>query len=203
MQKALAYRNRRYLDIDFFYRDREYRYFEEAKKNGWLKTVLKDTNGDPFSAIHNRLNVIHFQVNVDFRTHEPRSTSIYGDHRIRIPVDYIFAICPRLYFSDFYCLSSSSHYITLVATKPNSDADLFCQRHLVELDIEDNDFLVWSRGQCSVLSNGVWTELLVTEDLDMDEMQYEWGVCVEEVTWKGNNKGGPKRKNPHCSVCNI
>jgi hypothetical protein len=76
MQKALAYRGRRHLNIEFFYRDREYSYFCEARQSGWLKTVLKDTNGDPLSAIRNRLKVLHFQVNVDFRTHQPCSTSI-------------------------------------------------------------------------------------------------------------------------------
>jgi hypothetical protein len=76
---------------------------------------------------------------------------------------------------------------------------------LVELDIDDNDFLRFSRysGQCSVLSNGIWTELLVTEDLNMVEMQDVWGVGVEQVSWKSGSKGGAKRKNPQCSVCNI
>jgi hypothetical protein len=195
------------MNIKFFYRDREESYFAEAKQCGWLMTAVKDTNGDPLSAIHKRLNVIHFQVNVDFQTRKPKTPSIYGQYRIEIPVEYIFEKCPRLYFSDFFCRKGGTgvHHIALVATRPNTLADKFCQHFLVALDVKDNDFLRYfaSSGRCSVLNNSVWTELLVTEDLNMKEMHDRWGVRVEKVWWKGNPRQGPRYKNPQCSSCSL
>jgi hypothetical protein len=206
MQKALSFKELEYMNFEWFYRDGNPSYFAKVQKKGWLTTMLKDPNGDPLSPVNERLNVIHFQVNVDFRTGLPCTPSVYGENRTKISAEYIFKKLPRLYFTDFFCREGSNvHHITLVMTRPESEADLFCQQYLIELDPENNDFLrAHPSGQYSVLSNGIWTEVLVTENLSLVDIQSEHcGGNVEYVHWKGNQRTGPKRKDPFCSACRV
>ena len=84
-----------------------------------MKKIRKDTNGDPNCPINERLRGLHFSCNVDYKTGEPVPFSVYGRTRLLVDVDYLFSLCPHLYFADFFCLNRP-HHIVLVMTRPGS-----------------------------------------------------------------------------------
>lgn len=202
---AANYGSLEYLDFDWFYRDKDDDYFNEVWEDGTMEGVLKDENGDPYSPINGRLEGLYFSVNVNFRTGLPMEPSIFGDRRLEVPAGYMFDLCPRLYFTDFYCLSKKSkHRVTLVMTSPGSRADRFCKKHLPRLDITDNPFLTYDSCQGEVLSNGIYTEVFFTEDIDLSDAE-DHGAQMSDVDMRVYSDGyvDAKEKWKGCAHCNI
>ena len=73
-------------------------------------------------------------------TMEIPTVSPFGRRRVILPIDKLVKSNRRLYFADFWC-HNEIHYVTLVVTKPNTDAYIYCREHLPKLSLESNPFL--------------------------------------------------------------
>lgn len=94
--------------------------------------------------------------------------SCYGDTRFCIAAPLLFDVrVNRLYFCDFYC-TKALHYVTLVLTRRGSPNDEFCAKHLAELNMQENSFLMvrqeqdsWGQPRWVYYSNfHIWVEVL-------------------------------------------
>ena len=199
---------RAYDEVQWFYRDKSPAYFDEIMQSSSkrvMKTYMKDRNGDPRSPINGRLCGLHFSVNVHQKTGLPIKPSVFGSMRLMIPAWVMFDICPKLYFTDFYCINKQIHHVTLVMTKEGSSADSFCAQHLISLDPRHNPFLRCPKNPleaASIAQGNIWVEVLFTNDIDMDLVML-LGGNLDEVRWRGNKRNGPRAKDPNCDVCNI
>ena len=165
--KATSYMNSRGYGSNFhgcykLYRDHNDMalYFQVLSDNV-IPVRIKDMHGDQKSPINGRLSGVFFSANVDFSTGQPKEPSIYGPHRILIPPSDVVSLCPNLYFADFYCNYTESHYVTLVMTKPGTASDTFCESSLPRLNIKTNPFFQENNGQFSVTGH-LWVEIFVT-----------------------------------------
>ena len=210
-QKACDYARREkrlsYRRMTCFYRDKSREDMLLALFIGRMEKYEKDHNGDPLSPINGRLEGLHFSVNVHHKTGKPMPYSVYGNTRLSIPADLMFRKCPNLYFADFFCLKNGTHHITLVMTRPRSQADYFCARHLPLLDPVDNIFFrcrVDPNGESyyQVLNNGIWIEVFFTEDIDMTETLV-FGGSILPVNQRNKKRTGPMPKDCTCRFCNI
>ncbi|ESO05576.1 hypothetical protein HELRODRAFT_135179, partial [Helobdella robusta] len=127
------------------YRNKTRKHFKNVKRHYDNKLIpcLKDRSGDQRSPINGKLYGLCFTASVRpwSMTGEPLPKSPFGNTRLMLPVEYLLEEDTNLYFADFYCLYGDHHYVTLVVTGRFSEADKFCWRHLIKLDITDNPFL--------------------------------------------------------------
>jgi hypothetical protein len=201
-------RSKKYVSIEYFYRDKDLRYYQMATTSGVMQTYIKDNNGDPRSPINERLHGLHFSVNIEFSTGKPMHYSVYGNTRLCIPAEAMMDACPNVYFADFFCLKKGVHHVTLVLTRPDSVSDCFCKKHLILLDPESNPFLRRrenSDGQrcVEVLNNGIWIEVFFTEDIDMRAaLGSSVGGKLLRVQQRGK-RTGPRPKDITCRFCNV
>ncbi|ELT90443.1 hypothetical protein CAPTEDRAFT_197461 [Capitella teleta] len=203
MDQAEDFDDLKYKPITWFYRDMEEEYYDKIMRREKITVRLKDENGDPRSPINGRVQGTNFQVNVHRKTGQPMEPSIYGDWRIKIPAREIWERCPNLYFADFYCYGNGSrHHVTLVMTEDDTPWDRFCWKRLPLLDAEENPFLrfpEWQWESPTVLCNGIWVEVLVTENLGLSGSEEAGKV----KRFPRNRTILPKDKDPHCPHCNI
>lgn len=204
-----------HVPITCFYRDKTEEYFKDVEESGWMRKYAKDNNGDPRSPINGNIDGLHFSVNVGRWTRCPAEPSVFGPMRLEMPAKIMFETCPNLYFTDFYCYSGRSiHHVILVMTRTGSEEDKFCKRHLPQLDLKTNPFLRCTSSVSSpelggssdisveVLLSKVWIEVLFTEDIDINKAKQE-GATVKRVSWKGNQRTGPKPKDSMSSHCTV
>jgi hypothetical protein len=152
---------------------------------------------------------LFMSVNVEYRTDQPVYKSVYGERRLLLDPEKKYRQCPNLYFTDFYCVHKP-HYVTLVMTRPGSDADNFCQLYLIKLDWKDNDFLIrrhlpyFDSTTYYVITCGLWIEVFFTEDMNISEETKPTGP-IFDVEMIGFRSGGSVglRKNLNCDVCNL
>lgn len=190
-----------FQQIDWFYRDKSEEYFRdvEDRGNGVMEKHKKDASGDPRCPINGQIDGLFFQVNVGFADGEPMHRSVHGPMRLQIPSKAMFDMCPKMYFADFYCYGPGRpHYVTLVMTKNDSDADKFCMEHLPQIDLQKNSFLRFTDSKTELCKCNIWFEIFFTEDINISEVQ---GMQMSYVEWQ--NYEGPRWKNKYCSHCNV
>ena len=192
--------------ITWLYRNKPTEYFDHIQKNcnGVMEVYLKDQNGDPGSLINGKLHGLFFATNVDRKTQQPPMTSHFGEVRLYLPAAQIFtADSAHLYFADFYC-NYQAHYVTLVYTNLNTNADKFCRENLIKLDIYKNAFLYKSHSDTLCVTRNVHVEVLYTENVDIPKWIAEYGAKMGNVVMStGTSTPGGLPKNPSCKVCNI
>lgn len=131
--------------ITQMYRNKPRHYFDDImyNKNGVMEKYLKDNNGDPYSAINNKISGLFFSGSLNTREtnppQRPPNFSFFGEIRLFIPAEELFTSDIRMYFADFFC-HYTVHYVTVVLTKTGSDDDKFCEERLIELDLQKNPF---------------------------------------------------------------
>ncbi len=186
--------------VKFAYRNKSTAYFDDilSTKDEIMKVYMKDNNGDPGCPINGRIKGLFFAVRPEPGTTQPQSDSLFGPRRITLPVEKLIESDVKLYFADFYC-HKRIHYLTLVATKPYSSADLFCRAHLIELP-EDNPFFKKEGGDfyCSTEPR---VEILYTEDVDLKADYIEWDTVP--IIGRGSSTPGGLPKRRSCTVCNL
>ena len=173
----------------------------------------KYNHGDPRNPINGQIKGIFFNPSVDYMTDQPPADSIYGTTRIKIATSKMVQRASRLYFSDFYCVSSKlrPHYVQLVMTQTATAADQLCQDHLSRISSTDrleNPFFFQTEDgpvgpvcQVACSSNrSFWIELFFTDDVDLSEEE-----DPTSVRYFGHRFGGEQglRKNAFCSNCAI
>jgi len=201
-------RSKQFQQVIWVYRDKPEHFFTKAirQHGGVMKMYKKDHSGDPRSPINGEIDGLFFATN-----QPPSPDSYFGNRRIRVQASFFFSKNAqtqnhrrvRLYFADFYCMSKM-HWVTLVLTYEGTATDRFCESRLPELDLSDNDFLyvdnhgtVWKR-----TSPNFKTEIFYTADVDLYHWQRKGGV-IEIVNGLGQSSTKGKRKQSHCTICNL
>jgi len=193
----------------WLYRNRWEEYFEEidTTRNGLMEVYKKDNSGDQASPINSRLDGLFFMAkNVNS---QPPRESPFGEIRLQVPVEVLLNNTPNLYFTDFYCMGGKIHYVTIVMTRPDTDADTFCRDRLLPLNIDDNPFLFRSRGKLYTANRRqLCIELFYTENIDMNDLVVHRGAvrctgvpCPKRC--KGRSTPGGIPKNRNCAKCNL
>ncbi|XP_046575101.1 phytanoyl-CoA hydroxylase-interacting protein-like [Haliotis rubra] len=160
----------------------------------------KDNGGDPRCPINRKLKGVFFGVtlwNGGLPTISP-----YGSTRVVVPLKRLFDDSARLYFADFYCMSSRSdnHYITLVLTKKATKSDRFCQKHLIRLKKRKNVFLRKKERTYKTLQQAnVWVEVFYTDEVDISGLKR----YRTEVIGRGRSISGGIPKTSGCEICNV
>ena len=213
--RALYTAARKYCDdaavtpCNWLYRNKPVSYYKDVmtKHRGLMRAYIKDHSGDQASPINGQLDGLFFMANNVNGI--PPSRSPFGPRRFQVPAEFLLESAPNVYFVDFYCMRGCDHYITLVATCPGSDADQFCSRRLLPVDLYDsttNPFLFWDHGCLYVTSDSnLQVELFYTEDIDVYDWMIHGGAKMVDVTsvCKGSSTPGGVPKNPNCTVCNL
>ena len=206
VKSRIKRRKPKYFTCTELYRTKSLSYFTNIKTNhnNIMKLHLKDSSGDKFSPINGRIMGLFFAVNINFRTGQPFPNSPYGDRRLHIQAHELLTHDTRLYFADFYCRLRPVHYVTLVITKRGSTADIFCSRHLYELDKTLNPFARFSGTTIQVTRSGVRVELFYTENVDIAKVI---NTSVGRFTDVINNGGKFSVSKPldchHCNITNL
>ena len=185
-------------------RDQTKEYFRKiyTEKGGNMTKHLKDGYGNPKSPINRRLKGLFFSARVQFGTGQPYPNSPYGPRRLKLPVEHLLTQDKKLYFSDFYCMLSSSserHNITLVLCKPGSESDKFCKQMLPQLNAMDNSFLRISSHNVVHITKGAYVEIFYAEDMDISGMKQYF----EDVYWPGWGREQNPQKDTRCPYCNL
>jgi len=196
----------------WFYRNKSREYFSKitSEHGGVMKAYLKDATGDLRAPINGEFSGLFFMTKVEFG--EPQQRSAFGDTRILVRADVLLSLAPNVYFADFYCLNGKKkdHYVTLVFTRPGSDADRVCQQRLPKQNIHDRSSspFLFRVGEEVHVSSGVMVELFFTEDLEVDQLLAD----EEKAKMKyniptfgaGRTSQGGRVKNdsgPECTIC--
>ena len=207
MSQQHRYLNLHYLPCPYFYRNKPHEYFNNifCYQAGIMTVYRKNKNGDPASPINGQLHGLFFSVNVDVMTGLPVVPSLHGPTRLNILSWYMFQVAPNIYFCDFYC-HYRSHHVTLVMTKPGSDADRVCTSRLQPLNNLYNPFLYIDLISHTVwVTTQVWVQIFYTENIDLHDVIQNGFGFIEDVPSQPapvtTIEGVPK--NPLCSICNI
>ena len=214
LQKAVEFLscgvNNQQLPVKYAYRNKPCHYFENIRinKSNIMEVYIKDNNGDPGCPINGQINGLFFAVRTEPSTMDIPDISLFGNTRIFFPVTKLIQPTTKFYFADFYC-HKKIHYITFVATNPNSPADKFCEKHLLEISLDSNPFFY--RRAC-ITFFGIESafgccreprvEILYTENIDLNKDYIQWQRNVQTIGRGSSTPGGlPKRQ--FCTVCNL
>ena len=201
-QRYIENKGESFRIIHSLYRNKPQEYFDEINgRDGTMTTRVKDSGGDPRCPLNRRLSGLFF---FGWVTPGGRrlDSSPFGNRRIIIPIHHLFTEGHRLYFADFYCMSDSEHhYVTLVVTNRQSEADTFCKENLLSLDMCENPYMKVSDGEVNIAAN-LWVEVFYTEDINIREVT---GINYEkcEIIGKGESKPDGIPKNLYCEKCNL
>ncbi|XP_046365379.1 phytanoyl-CoA hydroxylase-interacting protein-like [Haliotis rufescens] len=190
--------------VSTLYRNKPSSYFDDIRlnHNNIMKPYLKDNGGDQRCPINGRLKGLFF--NVTLTDGQLPVKSPFGDRRVKMPLSEVFDDSAKLYFADFYCKPSRSrvHYVTLVLTHSGSEADSFCQTHLLKLDSDTNMYLrkpYLSSTYETLDRSAVHVEVMFTEAVNMTHR-----VLSPTGTFgRGHSTQGGIRKTVGCSICNV
>ena len=195
--------------IKWMYRNKPLSYFENimSKRGGLMEIYSKDLNGDPGSPINAQISGLFFNVWVHPKSGKLPPKSPFGDYRLVIPISKFITEDFNLYFADFYCLSASLHYVTVVVTKQGSATDVFCQKNLIPLCLyTKNPFLYFNTvtGKFST-ATAVRVEILYTENINVLEELSSGEASFYRVSaiFAGRSKYLGKPKNDSCQICNL
>ena len=183
MQKAKNFQSRgnnsQRLPVKFAYRNKSRRYFSNIKNNKSyiMETYIKDNNGDLGCPINGQIKGLFFAVRPEASTMDMPEESLFGNTRIFLPIEKLIQTAITIYFADFWC-HKKIHYLTLVATKRNSQTDIFCKEHLLELNMGNNPFFRKNSStnyHYSAMEPAFYccreprVEILYTEDIDLSQ----------------------------------
>lgn len=209
-RKAITYAGSKSVPVKCLYRNKPRKDFDEilSEHNGIMKPYVKDKSGDPGSPINGRLNGLFFTASVKpgSKTGEVDTRSSFGDTRLCIPTEDLNLPDRNLYFVDFYCMKTPKlHYVTLVVTLKDSEADRFCSRRLLPLSFDDsieNPFLFYdsSKKMKVSASRRLIVECMFTEEFDIKGYELTHGV---KTRGKGKSTKGGRPKNSACIICNA
>ncbi|XP_048258383.1 phytanoyl-CoA hydroxylase interacting protein-like isoform X2 [Haliotis rufescens] len=183
---------------DVLYRNQPRRFFDHLV-NDTMRPYTKDGGGDPRNPMNGNLDGIFFGVTL-YNSDLP-NVSPFGDTRVKVPLGQVFDEAARLYFGDFYCVTVKrpTHYVILVLTKPDTEADVFCQQHLIRLNERDNTFLKKEGETYETLNQkDMWVEVFYTSEVNISGFELE---NTELAARKGITGGIPKP--PGCNICNV
>jgi len=188
----------------WFYRNKSREYFHKitTEHGGVMKAYLKDATGDQRAPINGEIKGLFFMSKV--LNGEPQRESPFGNTRLLVRADILLGLAPNVYFADYYCLNWKDHYVTLVLTRPGSDADRLCRQRLPELNIRANPFLFMVSDEVHV-SSGVMVELFFTEDLGVAQLLADGHKALMMYNiptfGAGRTTQGGRRKHSSCSTC--
>ncbi|XP_046365375.2 phytanoyl-CoA hydroxylase-interacting protein-like [Haliotis rufescens] len=191
--------------VSTLYRNKPSSYFDDIRQNhnNIMEPYLKDNGGDQRCPINGRLKGLFF--NVTLRNGHLPDMSPFGDTRVKMPLSEVFDDSANLYFADFYCKPSRRrvHYVTLVLTHSGSQADSFCQTHLLKLDSYTNIYLrkkPYLSGTYETLDRpAVHVEVMYTEAVNMTHRV----LSLTSTFGQGHSTRGGIRKTVGCSICNV
>ena len=216
MQKAKGFQsrgsNRQRLPVEFAYRNKPRHYFNNIKNNrsNIMEVYMKDNNGDPGCPINGQIKGLFFAVRPEPSTMDIPDESLFGDTRVFLPIEKLIQPDITIYFADFWC-HKKIHYLTLVATKRNSKADIFCKEHLLKLNMGNNPFFY--KDSSTNYRYGVTeaafyccreprVEILYTENIDLSKDYMQWQQRVQTIGRGSSTPGGiPKQES--CKTCNL
>ncbi len=193
-------------EVKFAYRNNTAQYFDDifATEDKIMKVYTKDNNGDPGCPTNGQISGLFFAVQPDYKYSDPNilpDISPFGDTRVIVPIEKLIEPDVRLYFSDFYCFNDKYHYVSLVAAKPNTPADTFCQENLIKLP-EDNPFFFKVDEGFFCVKEMPRVEIFYTENINLNAEYIELDDEIYTVGRGLSTPGGlPKRS--HCTTCNI
>lgn len=204
----------RFFPIGSFYRNKPHEYFLKMmrKDGGIMKVYLKDNNGDPRSPINGHINGLFFAASIDPMTGEPPATSPFGSRRLVVASKWLYYTTSNLWFADFYCKrrgksnKQSPHYITLVSTRPGSNADIFCRENLITVDWLRNPWLRQNPlSSCDWVSaaKGLQVEVLYTENIHVRWLLLGNIGRIYDTPSSGTSTPSGIPKDPDCPTCNI
>lgn len=191
--------------INYLYRNKPATYFSPIEAGyGQMVPYLKDMGGDPKCPINGHVNGLFFSgtlYNGGLPTFSP-----FGERRFVIPAGRLFNTTKKLYFSDFFCMRGfpKNHYVSLVITTPDSEADIYCREKLIPLDILDNDYLKLDQDGNVWLCHGpnLWVEVMYTDTINVKTEQGAYFTDVEPYGY-GSSKPFGLPKIANCPICNI
>lgn len=205
--------------VSQLYRNKSPEYFcnilENEPGSRIMVPYIKDDNGDPGCPINGRINGLFFSGIKHKNLDSPSPISPFGTHRFLLPADRLINTANRLYFSDFYCYGMDVHYINVVVTQPDSDADRFCSTRLPKLDLSNNPFLMLngksadeqeqSAGHTLVeITPVVHVEIFYTEAVDVqDALDHGGKIYCTDTIGRGYALPEGVPKNSLCPKCNI
>ena len=215
MQKAenflLCGINNQQLPVIYAYRNKPRHYFDKIRihRSNIMEVYIKDNNGDPGCPINGQIQGLFFAVRPEPSTMNIPDISPFGDTRIKIPIRKLLQPETKFYFADFYCISDK-HYVTIVATRPNSLADKFCEKYLLKLSLENNPF--FKQKPFIPFFHGIYepafyccreprVEILYTENIDLRQNYILWEKV--RTIGRGSSTPGGIPKRPFCRLCNL
>jgi len=127
-------------ECTWLYRNKPVTSFWDIMRKRFGKTEVypKDNSDDQGSPINGQLSGLFFMTNNI--NGEPQSMSQFGPRWFQVPAEFLFSVAPNVYFTKFYSMRGRDRYITLVTTRPRLNADLFCRRWLLPIDLNDSKF---------------------------------------------------------------
>ena len=206
-ESFIARTNTKAHPISYFYRNKPVEYYEHIFNEQWniMHPHLKDHCGSAASAINGKLRGLFFSGRLDPRTNKPPQWSPFGEQRLHIKAQNILSWKINLYFADFYCVNRV-HYIIVVASRRDSEADKFCRENLQPLKLQKNNILFRSPGNNVVRvanSKEINVEIFYTEDIDINSELQDMGFFSKVSSHTTAKPSGLITKNQRCSICNI
>ncbi|KAI1725987.1 phytanoyl-CoA hydroxylase-interacting protein-like [Ditylenchus destructor] len=176
------------------------------RRNGIMEKYIKDNNGQAASPVNAEIYGLFFTAR-SLSDGSMVTTSPFGDIRMKIPA--IKLLDPErvnYYFSDYYC-NRLAHYVTVVICENGSETDIYCREKLVQLDPEDNPFLMVQKSEKNdpqspytfFVNNKTWVEIYYTENVPMNYGTFE----KIQATGAGSSSVGGLPQNKACITCNL
>ena len=181
------------------YRNSSEDYFNEIKnKDGIMRVSMTDYTGDQRNPMNGQIKGLYFGVTL-FQGILP-DKSPFGPTRVIVPLDKLITAETKAYFADFYCFNTGNHYVRLVFTREGTEADRFCEKYLIQLNINDNPFLS-KKSDAFYYCCALWVEFLYTENVDLNENYVRWEKNIQPYSTGWISRDKPKYME--CSICNI
>ena len=188
MQKAEHYISSAfpgYTRITQAYRNSSEDYFNEIMNRGGLMRVrTTDYTGDQRNPMNGQIKGLYFGVTL-FQGSLP-DKSPFGPTRVIVPLDRLITADTKVYFADFYCFNGGPHYVRLVFTRQNTEADRFCEKYLVRLNMDENPFL--SKKSDAFYCCALWVEFLYTENVNLNTGYVRWEKNIPSIWYWLDNK---------------
>jgi hypothetical protein len=197
----------KYKAVKCFIRTKMDEYYDDImapESDGVMNVYIKDFNGDPRSPINHRLTGLFFEPCTQLA--KARFPSPYGNKCLSVKPDALLKNDTRLYFADFYCMTTRCHTVTLVATERMSPADIWCREFLVPLKMNKNYFLrIGEDGivQAVTASAGLTIEVLYCNDVNVRNLIFRGQAVLESRPMRGKHRHNGRMKKASCALCNI
>ncbi|KAI1732486.1 phytanoyl-CoA hydroxylase-interacting protein-like [Ditylenchus destructor] len=208
MCRALTCTGTRMQSFIYVYRCKPKVYWNDIsyRRNGIMEKYIKDNNGQAASPVNAEIYGLFFTAR-SLSDGSMVTTSPFGDFRMKIPAKKL--LDPErvnYYFSDYYC-NRLAHYVTVVICENGSETDDYCREKLVQLDPEDNPFLMVQKSENSdpqspytfFVNNKTWVEIYYTENVPMNYGTFE----KIQATGAGSSSVGGLPQNKACITCNL